>query len=483
MLGCSDGEALEPTSEPLEPLAFESCPRFSDSGEGLAECALTELPLFEGDPASGTIPIFVKRLPATEPRRGQLWLLPGGPGSSSRIYEHYADGLSRLAPELDVYVPDHRGVGASSLLTCSSVQSSSYTAAEMDACAEELAQREALDAYRTTEAARDVLALIARTRQTGERVLVHGVSYGGYWLHRLVAMAPDAIDGAIFESTSRGVPGGIAHLAAEPDEAGRNLFALCALDPECEARLGGDPYETARAIRESSQDCDAIDAASEGFPTRLAAALADRRLRQAVPALFYRLERCNDADRSWLAAFKRAVAADTSAGLTPLEDKNPVLNWHIVASEFIGARDPEVLDEVSRDALFNDVPNARKILEVTAGWPVYDPDEFNELWAAGPVRALVLHGALDPTTAPAGARAVAEHLGADAQYVEAPYGRHGVIDPNAPESCISSVYRQFVAAPGATVDTSCLQAEPAFRFEPDSDWLLDTFRGENLWGD
>ncbi|KAF4127817.1 hypothetical protein GN958_ATG23048, partial [Phytophthora infestans] len=66
------------------------------------------------------VDVFVKRLPAANPATAaNVWMLQGGPGSSSAGLE---TDMVTLHAELDgmvnVYTTDHRGTGRSTLLDC-----------------------------------------------------------------------------------------------------------------------------------------------------------------------------------------------------------------------------------------------------------------------------------------------------------------------------------------------------------------------------
>src|SRR5690606_7389632 len=99
-------------------IRWQSCPLFSDGGGPEASCATLEMPIHWDDPQSQTIPVFAKRLSATAPRRGQLWLLQGGPGGAGHALEPLAERLANRHPNLDIYIPDHRGTGRSARLGC-----------------------------------------------------------------------------------------------------------------------------------------------------------------------------------------------------------------------------------------------------------------------------------------------------------------------------------------------------------------------------
>src|SRR5262245_43325973 len=70
----------------IGPLVWEPCSLFDGDGRGPpAECATAKVPVRWDAPEGATIDSFVKRVRASAPRRGQLWLLSGGPGLGGDI--------------------------------------------------------------------------------------------------------------------------------------------------------------------------------------------------------------------------------------------------------------------------------------------------------------------------------------------------------------------------------------------------------------
>jgi hypothetical protein len=91
---------------------FVPCPLYSGKKQGLAECATFAVPLDWSHGDDGVhIDLFVKRIAAHAKARGSIWLLAGGPGGAGDDLEWLAETLAFLQPDLDVYLPDHRGTG------------------------------------------------------------------------------------------------------------------------------------------------------------------------------------------------------------------------------------------------------------------------------------------------------------------------------------------------------------------------------------
>ena len=181
-------------------LSFSSCTLLTDPskppvGNGydgiataMAECASTKVPAVWSAPNGDLIDMFVKRYPAAkQPAKGQLWLLAGGPGEAGSCYEHTAFRVAKSIPLLDIYMPDHRGTGKSTLAD----RAGGVTPTNAAACAKKFQH---LDGLTTTDAARDVAALIDATRVPAQQVFVLGVSHGTYWAQRYLQVRPDRAD-------------------------------------------------------------------------------------------------------------------------------------------------------------------------------------------------------------------------------------------------------------------------------------------------
>ena len=77
------------------------------------------MPLDWDDPEGERIVFFVKRrLAKVQPARAQLWFLQGGPGNSVVPFEASIPKYVAGDPTVDLYMPEHRGVGKSTRLAC-----------------------------------------------------------------------------------------------------------------------------------------------------------------------------------------------------------------------------------------------------------------------------------------------------------------------------------------------------------------------------
>ena len=108
--GCAaPAPAPPPSATPsAAPVAWRDC--------AFGRCAEVEVPLDHARPDGRTLTLAVAMRPATAPRRGAIFVHPGGPGVSGR--ERLA-GLDRTGLEAyDLIAWDPRGVGGSAAFSC-----------------------------------------------------------------------------------------------------------------------------------------------------------------------------------------------------------------------------------------------------------------------------------------------------------------------------------------------------------------------------
>ena len=120
------GSAMPASAAPLPGsppgLSWTSCPTAAGPVDPRQQCATVRVPLNYADPTGPTIPLTISRIRTAKPgqRRGDLFLIPGGPGNSG-LNGPTADAARLPAAVLDEYDLigfDPRGVGASSPVSC-----------------------------------------------------------------------------------------------------------------------------------------------------------------------------------------------------------------------------------------------------------------------------------------------------------------------------------------------------------------------------
>lgn len=415
-----------------------------------ALCANVPLPLdpADSDPAEREVSVFVKHVfnpaIAAENRLGDVWLLQGGPGSSGVAMEALTGSLDNY----NVYIPDHRGVGRSTRLGCSAQESDFsdggflVTPDEWDDC---LAAIEAdgtsfglneLQYFTTTAAAND-LALLVNEISAGQPTVVYGVSYGTYWLHRFLQLGTAAIDGAVFDGAC---PPGLCDLTsfdANHNEIGLALLDICKEDQVCNSHLS-DPVATVESLFEKvARDnfCPALGIDAVSLRLTLAFLLRVVGLREYVPVLVYRMERCRAVDAEIVNDFFNNLNA-----LLAGEDCDPTTRYssdalqnNIVFSELWDDSAYSSVDEALafQDTLyFSAEAGSTKLQSAYNDWPRYTNDDplIGEYVDVLLPETMVLNGDLDAQTPMEWGVAFYDALPSTprSQFVGVPNGGHAV---------------------------------------------------------
>ncbi len=460
--GTADASAadapLAADAGPVE-VAWGSCPdRFRD------QCATLRMPLDHDDPTGEQIDVFVSRR-GTGPR--QLWLLQGGPGASAETFFGWHEFLTAVDPELEVYTIEHRGVGSSTRLGCAaeteaSLAGATITPDEWPACQAEVVATwgERLESFTTTQAAHDLALAIERTRRPGQEVFVYGGSYGTFWANRYAVLHPEQPTGLILDApVAPGSDLSVYDLQFEP--IGRRIFReLCPLSAACTSHLGPDPEAFLDRVFAAlgAGQCRQLGVDLASWKVVFGVFLMDYNLRNWLPALIYRLDRCSPADQQAIAT----LFGNIFGGGGGLPRTSHVLQVHQVLSEFFPRThvDEAPIAAARQSAIFfqDALADAYRLQD---GWPRSAVDPHAASYAPPEVPVLVMAGELDPAapveTVGAGYR---EHLAGPHQtFVEIPYGAHTVL-MSAPvgdgtPSCSVQLVRAFLADPSAALPVSC----------------------------
>lgn len=459
---------------PDESVVFTPCDLHSEGGGAAAECATTQTPLDPNKPNGEQISMFVKRYRAPGGKGlRQLWMLQGGPGASGYAFEGMAEAIATKYPDVDFYMPDHRGTGRSNKLDCGAAETTeseggiAITPAEWPTCLElvRTKYKEQLAHFTTTNAANDIGVLIRRLQQPGVPAFVYGVSYGTYWAHRYLQMFPEQPAGVVFDSI---LPqgGSLAQQDADANEAGRDYFAMCGRDTFCKQKLGADPWAKVTALFDKLKTGHCSEVALPDFPTHMllrrafGGLMMDVNLRSYIAPIVYRFDRCNSTD---IPALRVLLAKLTEE--QPESEMMKQWGWtlfnNVAYSELWETPAPTVqslaaireASVVSRDVT--------EVLEPTLGkWPTYTPDSYASSYATSSKPLLFLQGGLDPATLRRKARDVRPHFqGKNQHWVEIETAGHTVIVSSATpakRSCGTMIMMSFLENPNGELDQSCV---------------------------
>lgn len=357
-----------------------------------SQCVTAEGPLDHARPAAGRVDLFVRKFPAVASRRGQIWLVAGGPGESGAAFYPFLQTLREAFPHHDLIVPDHRGTGNSSKLcpvqeSVESPDGMGLAGEEWGPCIGAFYQGQArAHAFTITNAARDLALLIGQYREAGE-VQVYGVSYGTQLVLRMMQVSAPELDGLVLDGL---IPleadelQDLGHRTVVVDSVGRAL-----LDDEQEtayaALLAGATPDTPWAAQVPGGDLRRFMGALLTFPG----------LRDRIPAIVDELSRGDTALLDRTHADLVALVGDL--GRYPQSSPSLPLVMLISGSENNGRRglNEATVAAEAKDALFvSPLPG----FLASNPLPLYDRDEWFGRAPASLPRTLVIHGTLDPNT-------------------------------------------------------------------------------------
>ena len=200
---------------------------------GNSQCATFQVPLNHMAPHGETLDVFVHKFPSIQTSEGSVWLIAGGPGESGASLYPLIEQFKELFPNLDIYVPDHRGTGLSGKIcpdqeAVASAGGISLVGEEWGACFGYMFQnQEYVQTFSITNAANDLKYLINETSGEGKRY-AYGVSYGTQLVLRMLQLGSVELDGVILDSL---VPlqddeeHDLSHRSQVTDDVGRQVLA------------------------------------------------------------------------------------------------------------------------------------------------------------------------------------------------------------------------------------------------------------------
>jgi pimeloyl-ACP methyl ester carboxylesterase len=368
---------------------------------------------------------------------------------------------------MSIYTLDHRGVGHSSRLGCD--DPGWVPAVDMPDCLAAVQETwgDGLSHFTTTAAARDLGALIDRTRAPGQAAFVFGGSYGAYWALRYLQLYPNQPAGVVLDSIPTPGVQFFTRYDGYYDPVARELMQLCAADDLCRSKLGDDPWlflERLYAKIDAGHCTRLLEpiTAHQTLRNLLGALLEDWYGRVYALALIYRLDRCDAADRRALTKlFETFFVPDAERSRLQALTSN-ILFWHVAFAEIWEQPAPSTEELRTRIApLFfsKDLALANPHRDL---WPIYPRDEYVDGFPESEVPVLMLQGTLDPQTPRDLAAVTAEHFtGPHQTWTLVPGAPHAaalnspVATPGA-DPCGLQIVWSFLANPTGTPDTGCL---------------------------
>ncbi|SEA19922.1 alpha/beta fold hydrolase [Alkalimonas amylolytica] len=410
----------------------------TDATLAASSCARVKVPLDHAGQVEGELELAIRKFAVEDQasRRGQIWLIAGGPGEPGAAFYPFIDVFRAAFPDYDLLIPDHRGTGESSRLcpeqeALDSEDGYALAGSEWGPCIGYLFANPArTQAFSITNAAQDLAALIKRYREPGE-VKLYGVSYGTQLALRLLQVAQPELDALILDGLvppESAAQWDLSYRTAIVDAVGRQL-----LDQESTLRLNTLLANESKPWKEVLGRTD--------LRQFLGALLNYPDLRAHIPAMIDELTR---AETTLLQQTATALTKSHEE-LTPYpQSANSLpLVMLISASENNSRPDlsAEIVAKEAKDALFiSPLPG----LLTNSAAPLYQRDQYFGQVPEQLPRTLIIHGTLDPNTHYEGALAHAELLkpAGEVQFSTVRHGAH-FLAMAAPE-CFIQVASAFV---------------------------------------
>lgn len=404
-------------------------------------CANVSVPRNWDHPADGNISIFVSQVEALTPApKGTIWFLNGGSGVGGACGPGSGWITWYASKGYNVALPTMRGTG----LGVPSLKCPNGTGVPDAACADYYAQTygaAGMYNFSITMASHD-LAYLANTLSQTTHNFLQADSFGTFWAQRFLTVYPDVMSATVLESFD--VPGRWSYFEAPNnlDWAARRVMQYCAEDPACGSLAGGgaDPYAVLQQVMEDAAagtlPCNARLPASLGpdFRATYAELLgglsggAPREFLGFLPALVYRLARCNaddvaaithlhaalypsqgERERAWSSSAAKGTASLQSARVSGAKPAPPEsvcdISEPVLYGLFFSEGVPRSLQSLAvlhahYKKLFASGPTGffEAIYPVYQAWPRYAVDQYWGRPTATDRQILFFNGDLDAET-------------------------------------------------------------------------------------
>ncbi|CAF1239494.1 unnamed protein product [Rotaria magnacalcarata] len=379
------------------------------------QCCALQVPLNYANP-DRTITISMTRLSPQQSTNvtNTLFMLSGGPGGSGWNLFYNALGSIPSSLGMTIILPDHRGTGLSTALTCDDNGSQTVDSA----CITYLLSkwgREGINQFSITSAAHDLSVQIQSYKiDKPGRITIFAVSYGTLWLDRFLQIYPTVVQASVMDGVFNPITRSNSRADLLTSGVTWQFLDYCQRQPACSNYF---PAKESAAITLQkilnevdlkTQICINIYFSHYRFTSNNLRNLfldmvndGTRYMdRTIVPAVIYRLNRCSLDDVTVLTYFFEYTAT-TAASTYPILLFSKALAYNIGQSEMWLALNETDIDEKT----FNDwhtstimsLLYAPNYFALRSEWPLYPLDNYYGKFAAkAPV--LMLSGQLDPTT-------------------------------------------------------------------------------------
>ena len=316
-------------------------------------------------PQGSAIDVFVKRVRSTENKDAKraLWMVGPIESDASNVEVSIELVSKLLGSDFDIYTLDTRGNGRSSRLGCDASQAEtpgssggiSISSSEWKNCysafdAEYGAQKQF---YSSVNVAYDIAALIQKMN-TQQETYVYGLGYGSLVVSRLLKLVEQnglnilkgSILDSIIDTTGQNSYGGLLALSYADEitnQVGIEFLKLCnGTDNLCAQKIGNvDPIKYFHDTIEKVYHNNTCKAIKEGIPADqfkaiLAFLLLGSDTKVFIPALLYRMNRCDeDLDVATILHIRDYYVAQKAAfsNLTSIPLASPLATANLIFGE------------------------------------------------------------------------------------------------------------------------------------------------------
>lgn len=500
------------------PCAIPSIPSLN-MPEGVAiDCATIKVPLDWDKPDGESIDYLLRKIRSTRAGtvKTQIWYSEGGPGiPAGPTALRFAPDVA-VDPTLEIYVPDQRGVGASTKLGCGLpvdlIPYDRLPPGEFQKCIDAVKLRwgDKLKFFATNSAAQDAIQVSQRIRVPGASFFFQGQSYGSILTNEMMQIAPEVPSGWILTGYAPG--GWIAY--QENRDAFQAITAvlgrLCEGSALCKQKLGGSPEKALahglNSVKDGSCPLGVDFAELRKFLSDFSQ--SEGAVISLFPVIAYRLKRCNAGDTAFIRALlvlaAPAPGSAQATGIIKPEDidlasipeqtkiQGGLLASLLFASELFWPRpwpsQDKVVRELSAEPLFSGDLGQMNALR---SFPTYVPKFRNGKYAKTSKPVLILAGERDREAPAELARKAAKSYSAANQHVVIlPWATHGV-QQSGPKSqdgrfCSVTLRANFLLNPDGPLDLACVgNLDGLIPTLPPLDARLPQEFGLNdsIWGD
>jgi pimeloyl-ACP methyl ester carboxylesterase len=210
-----------------------------------ATCGAVSVPVDPADPGLGSLSIAYQLHPrrGAAPAAGTLVPLIGGPGgSNTALPQEWQQVYGRLLDRFDLLLVDNRGTGQSGVLDCPALQHRGVTAANVDACAQQIGS--ARDHYQSASVARDLEAV--RAALGIDKIDLYGFSWGSVQARAYAARFGEHLRSVVLDSAGEDLEA-VASAMQRAAHYRDQVALLCRRSPTCRA-TGDDPVAQVTAL-------------------------------------------------------------------------------------------------------------------------------------------------------------------------------------------------------------------------------------------